>query len=231
MATDTSAATLLSFRRNLKACTSCPLHTVGNGPIPWRGDVHPEYAVMGEAPGRTEDAKGQPFVGDSGAILNHWLKQTGFVPEEMAFLNAVQCYPKGTPTIDHVKACRGWMNGQLEFIRPRVLITVGVTAYRALVNDKWPELKHVHGKPMVHPVYDFRVFATYHPSAYLHGRNVTYEKKILADLEKVKNWNGLGLDECWIEKCGGELYNYDEWKRGFCQRHAMRQGLLFPEDA
>lgn len=223
-------AIALSFRKALRACTTCELSAGCNGPVPWRGDMQPTYAVLGEAPGKTEDKEGQPFVGDSGHILEHWLKKVGFNPKDMAFLNSVQCLPHGTPKPEHVDACGPWLRGQLEFIRPKVLITVGVVAFEALRRTKWPKLRDVHGKPMVHPVYDFRVFSTWHPAAYLRGRNVAYEQKILADLEKVKGWDGLGLDECYIDKCGGEIYNYDPWKIGLCHRHSVRQGILFPED-
>jgi uracil-DNA glycosylase family 4 len=152
--TDLSA--VLTFRQHLRECTACPLHAQCKGPVPWRGDLNPEFAVMGEAPGRTEDARNEPFVGDTGNILNHWLKIKGFDPKVMTYFNAVQCYPKRLqpkPTAAEMKACRGWMNGQLEFIRPKILITLGVTAFESLIGGRWPELKLVHGKPLMHPTY------------------------------------------------------------------------------
>lgn len=225
---------VVTFRQHLRSCTACPLHAQCNGPIPWRGDLNPEFAVLGEAPGKTEDARNEPFVGDTGNILSHWLKVKGFDPKAMTYMNAVQCRPvrpNPKPTAAEMKACRGWMHGQLEFIRPKVLITLGVTAFESLIGGRWPELKLVHGKPLMHPTYGCWVWPTYHPSAYLRGRNKTYETKILNDLERLRIWwtnQEGGLDICYI--CGDELYRYSDWAVGLCYRHSMRAGVLFPED-
>lgn len=223
----------LEFRQHLRECVACELSAECNGPVPWRGDMQPEFAVMGEAPGKTEDLRGEPFTGDTGAILTHWLRQAGFDPRAMSYMNAVQCYPKrtNTPTTANVRACRGWMNGQLEFIRPKVLITLGVTAWTALRGEKEPTLKVIHGKPVMHPVYGFWIWPTYHPAAYLRGRNATYEKKITDDLARLRQWwDGQegGLDICYV--CGDELYRYDDWATGLCYRHSMKAGILFAED-
>lgn len=226
---------LLSFRRNLLTCTACDLHEIARCPVPWSGDPGVEYAVLGEAPGADEDKEGAPFVGASGFILRRWLKQAGFKPDTFAYLNAVSCYPKGTPSSDHMTACRPWMHGQLEIIRPRVLITVGNIAFKSLRHPlTFPTLQALHGKPLFHPRYRFWVWPTYHPSAVLHGRGKAsgkkYEEMIVADLKALSEWDGHALEECYI--CGGELYRYDDvgWGVGLCDRHSRRQGILFPED-
>lgn len=170
--------------------------------------------------------------GDTGNILRHWLKQVGIDPDKVAYLNSVACWPArspATPTADEISACRPWMHGQLEFIRPQILITLGVVAWASIrKGSRWPKLQAVHGKPWFHPTYHFSVFSTYHPAAYLRGRNKTYEKKITDCLKSVAAWDGRYLEECAV--CGGELYRYDEDGFPYCQRHAARQMGLFPED-
>lgn len=222
---------ILSFRNSLRACTRCPIHENTGGPIPWSGDVHPDYAVLGEAPGRTEAQREQPFVGDSGAILRHWLKQAGIDPEKVAYLNSVACWPNrspATPTDDEVTNCRPWVHGQLEFIRPRILITMGVVAFHQIRDgQRWPKLANVHGKPMFHPTYHFTVVPTYHPASYLRGRNKNYEEKITTAIATATG-ECRPLECCYI--CEDELYRYDEWGVGYCHRHAQRQGVLWPED-
>lgn len=229
----TDLSLVLDFRRHLKECTRCPISSNTGGPIPWSGDVNPTYAIMGEAPGRTEAQYGKPFVGDSGNILRHWLRQVGIDPSAIAYLNSCACWPSRnppTPTREELTNCRPWVNGQLEFIRPKILITLGVVAFNQLrYPATWPKLAMMHGKPYKHPVYDFWIFSSYHPASYLRGRSKKYEKLITEDLAAIANWDGLSVDECYA--CGDEVYNYDEeWKFPLCYRHSMKAGILFPED-
>lgn len=239
----TDLSLVLQFRENLRACRTCDISHHCNGPVPWSGDIGTEFAILGEAPGRTEDKEGRPFVGDSGAILRHWLRQADFIPHEIAYLNSVSCLPSDdgrqrTPTREEMTACRGWMHGQLDILRPKVLITMGKVAYEQLRGPdlrRWPELKHLHGKPMRHPVYGFVVWPTYHPSAYLRGRNKSYEEKITTDLANLRKfWNGWNDGETWpsdCSVCGDTFYNFDPWSIPMCWRHSVRQGILFPEDS
>lgn len=230
--TDVSA--ILSLRRSLRACDRCPIHANTGGPIPFSGDTSPTYAVLGEAPGRTEAQRGLPFVGDSGAILRHWLKGVGIDPDTVTYLNSVACWPNrspATPTDVELRNCRPWVNGQLEAIRPQVLITMGIIAYSQIREGvRWPKLANVYGQPWFHPRYHFTVFSTYHPASYLRGRNKTYEKKILNTLKSVAKWDGRYVESCIIRECDRELYRYAEDGMGFCEVHAQRQGILWPED-
>lgn len=227
----TDPSLLLSFRNDLRSCTRCPLHAQCNGPVPWSGDVNPRYAILGEAPGRTEDKEGEPFVGDSGNVLRHWLRQVGIDPRKVTFLNAVSCYPHGPPPAESIAACRPWVNGQLEFIRPEILISMGNVAFHQLRQVNKPKLMNLHGRPLKHPLYGFWIWFTYHPAAYLRGKSKKYEKLITEDLAAVAAWDGRPLEHCYIRECDEELYRYDEWGVGLCRRHAQHQGQLFPDDA
>lgn len=232
----TDLSLVLDFRNSLKSCTACSLSEIATVPVPWSGDINPTYAIIGMNPGKTEDSHGKPFVGDSGNILRHWLKITGHDSDSMVFMNAVSCYSRGVdPTPQQVAACRPWLHGQLEFVRPKVVITMGVLAYEALTQLRWPKLQHVHGRPLRHPLYGFMLIPTYHPAAYLRGRNKTYEDKIVADLTAARYWwereqagEVWPSDECYV--CGDGFYRHDDWAVPLCWRHAHKQGLLFPED-
>lgn len=230
--THASPELLLSFRNNLRSCTRCPISSNQGGPIPWSGDPHPTYAILGEAPGRTEAYTGEPFVGDSGNILRHWLKQVGIDARKVAFANSVCCWPNrnpATPSAEEMSNCRPWTNGQLEIIRPKILITMGVVAFKQIRQVKWPALKDIHGIPYRHPVHGYTIVSTYHPASYLRGKNKRYEEKITTDLATAASWDGHYPEECCM--CGDAFYRYDpDWALAFCERHSARQGLLFPED-
>lgn len=234
--TDTS--TVLSFRASLRKCQTCELHEGCTAPVPWFGDTFAEICIVGEAPGRTEDREGRPFVGPAGARLRHYMKEVGIDIDDVAYTNAVQCFPDGTPTEEHVDVCNNWMRGQVAFIKPRFVISVGKVAFSAIRRKKWPELVNLHGRPMFWenppaPAKPEAYWATYHPSAALRPGGKKYEKLILEDLAKFVAWRdgGRPLDNmCYINKCAGEVYRYDGWGIGYCDRHSARQGMLWPED-
>lgn len=224
---------LLSFRANLRACTACPLHKKTT-PVPWRGDIGPEFCIIGEAPGRSEAAAGEPFIGPAGIRLQYLLRKAGINPAKTAFINAVACFPDGTPNQSSVDICRKWMRGQIAFIQPTYIITVGTVAFTSLRNNiPRPKLAAIHGKPYFWndpplPARPRVVMSTYHPSSAL--RSPSYQKKIEEDLMSFTRWIADG--EVWPEECticGGELYRYDDWGIGLCRLHASHQGSLFAE--
>lgn len=225
-------STILSFRESMRQCVKCPISANTGGPIPFNGPLNPQYAILGEAPGRTEANGGEPFIGDSGAILRHWLKQAGVDPSTVTFLNSVACWPSrnpATPTHSEIANCRPWVHGQLEIIRPQVLLTMGVIAFNQIHHPHtWPKLQNLHGKPTFYPRLGTTIFSTYHPAAYLRGRSKKYEKLIVEDIAAMAIWDGGALETCYV--CDDELYRFCERGIGLCYRHAQRQGILFPED-
>ena len=99
-------------------------------------------AVLGEAPGRVEDEAGQPFVGPAGKLLRAAFRRFDLVPEEMAILNTVSGWPRGTPKQSHIDACEHNLWMQLRLIRPRYVLVLGsVAAHQAAGLD----LKGIQG--------------------------------------------------------------------------------------
>lgn len=226
----------LSFRKELRACTACPLHE-GTTPVPWHGDIGAEFAVIGEAPGQTEAREGRPFIGSAGVRLKYLLRKGDIDPDKVAYVNACQCWPQKeeNPKTPHIDACRKWMRGQIAFLQPKYVITVGVVAFQSVRgNDAWPKLAVLHGKPLYWedappPAQPSVLWPTYHPAAAL--RSGRYQKLIEEDLIAFRDWRNSG--EVWPEQCyvcGDELHRYTGWGIGLCERHCRRQGSLFPED-
>ena len=182
----------ISLRQKILDCTQCGLHEVGNGPVPWTGP-RSDVMVVGEAPGRTEDEKGKPFVGPAGKLLwDNLLSHAGAgVPHRDCFIaNAVSCFPNRTPTESEVFACRGNLYHQVVYCDPLWILVLGRTANDSFgglgpMGDK--TLKEVHGN-----WYEIgwggvarRVMPTYHPSAVL--RNRTLMRSWREDLKEFAN--------------------------------------------
>lgn len=235
---DRSPAITLSFRQHLRDCTLCDLRTGCTAPVPWYGDQDVEVAVIGEAPGKTEDVEGRPFIGSAGTRLRYLLNKGGIDPGATTYLNSVQCYPaRGLDPRDdrhYIDTCRQWMRGQIAFIRPQYVITVGVVAYYSVFGLTWPKLSMVRGKPLYWddppvPAKPVAVWCTWHPAAAL--RSTARQKDIEGDLVAFKEWRAGG--EVWPETCyicGEELYRYMGNGIAMCRRHAARQGSLWPEE-
>lgn len=89
--------TILSVRRAIRDCRKCDLRRTASQPVPWRGDLHPDLLVIGEAPGEREDHLGEPFVGPAGILLVQKLMESGIHHvAKIAYANSCQCVAPGT---------------------------------------------------------------------------------------------------------------------------------------
>jgi uracil-DNA glycosylase len=153
----------------------------------------PRVAIMmiGEQPGDREDLEGHPFVGPAGKLLDECLEQAGIDRRKVYVTNAVKHFkwePRGKrrihekPTMREVRACRPWLDAEIETVRPKLLVALGATAAQSLLGPAFRLTQH-HGEVQsaagLPPV-----VATLHPSAVL--RAVTPEdrhaqRKMLVD--------------------------------------------------
>jgi DNA polymerase len=155
---------------------------VGDVPVGGR----PRFALVGEAPGATEDETGRPFVGRSGALLDQLLGEAGLARSEAAVLNIVKCRPPGnrTPTTPEVARCSGWLRRQLELLDPPVVVALGLSAAKWFLGPRTVLARAREDGP--HD-YDGRaLWPTYHPSAAIRfGPNGAPRAALLADLSAV----------------------------------------------
>ena len=166
----------------VRACTRCRLHATRTKAVPGEGPVPAAVLFIGEAPGRGEDASGRPFVGRAGRILDAALAAARLPRESVFITNVVKCRPPGNrkPRPDEVAACRPYLRAQIACVWPRVVVTLGSTALRALLGPGHQlktsrrESLHVGGIPVV---------ATYHPAGVLYNRKL--EPRLRQDLRKV----------------------------------------------
>ena len=169
------------------SCTRCGLCRVARAPVAWSGPVGASVAVLGEAPGAEEDKRGIPFVGPSGRLLRKTLTKVGLEPAEMAFFNAVSCYPARTPTDDELAACQGNRIAQLVLIRPRWVLVTGAVPLRALGRSE--RITDAHGVPWTRELLDGgrrTYFPVRHPSAVLRNRALYAGwKRDLADFKEL----------------------------------------------
>lgn len=153
----------------LLACERCGLCRSRTRVVVGSGPAEPELLVIGEAPGRTEDEGGQPFIGPSGRLLFTLIAEVmGLTRERCYVTNVVKCRPPNnrTPTREEVGACRPWLRWQFENVRPRAVLTLGLVAGQSVLGFAVP-MGAMHGRLVT--VAGRPGLGTYHPAAALRN--------------------------------------------------------------
>lgn len=155
----------------VRSCTLCRLHVGRTHAVPGEGPVGAPLFLIGEAPGRSEDASGRPFVGSAGRILEAGLAAARLSRGRVFIANVVRCRPPGNrrPRADEMAACTPYLLGEIVAVRPRVLVTLGGTALRLLLGKAHP-LRDARGKVLAFD--SIPLVPTYHPAAILYNRNL-----------------------------------------------------------
>ncbi|HUG39043.1 MAG TPA: uracil-DNA glycosylase [Longimicrobiales bacterium] len=153
-------------------CTRCRLAEGRTQVVFGRGDPEAQLVVVGEAPGGEEDRQGLPFVGPAGKLLDLLLLAAGFPRERVYICNVLKCRPPRNrdPQADEVASCASWLHGQLEVIRPKVLLAVGKFAGQTLSGSD-ASISRLRG--VVHSFRGIPVVATYHPAYLLRTPHAT----------------------------------------------------------
>jgi DNA polymerase len=144
------------------------------------GAVEPELCFIGEAPGVNEDARGEPFVGDAGLLLNRILAACGMKREDVYICNIIKCRPPGNrlPLPEEAANCREYLERQLELVKPKFICALGACAAQNLLNTKTP-IGKMRGK-----FFDYRgipVLCTFHPAFLL--RSPERKKDVWEDMK------------------------------------------------
>jgi len=131
--------------------------------VPGEGPANAEIAIVGQAPGDTEDKQGRPFVGRSGRLLDHLLNIAGIKRSRAYITSVVQFFPprNRVPSKEEIMLCSGFLKKQLEIIKPRIVIILGNIAAYELLGIK--KVTAAHGS-MIRDK-DVVYFVTLHPSA------------------------------------------------------------------
>jgi uracil-DNA glycosylase family 4 len=173
-------------RRQIRECRACGLWLKGQGPVPFRGDPS-DIMIVGEAPGRTEDEAGQPFVGPAGKLLWDTLVRYGVAEDDVFVANAVCCWPgpQKKPSTLEITCCHTNLKDQINWCEPVWILALGAVANRAL--GRTEPISHLHGKAwLLHPAFGIgfrvRVFSLFHPAFIL--RNQTYKRAWREGVEK-----------------------------------------------
>jgi uracil-DNA glycosylase len=171
-------ARLETLRIAARGCTACPLYANATQTVFGEGSPRAQLMLVGEQPGDAEDRQGHPFVGPSGRLLDQALEEAGIPRAKLYVTNAVKHFkwePRGkrrlhkTPAQREVEACHEWLQGELETVRPRLVVCLGATAAKALLGPAFRITRERGNVVRREGLPD--VLATFHPSYLLRLRD------------------------------------------------------------
>ena len=136
----TLAVDLAQLRTQVSACTQCALHQSRHQTVFGVGNESARLMVIGEAPGADEDAQGEPFVGRAGKLMNAMLAAIGLAREQVYIANILKCRPPGNrdPHADEVANCAHYLQQQIAFVAPELILVVGRIAAQNLLGVSTP---------------------------------------------------------------------------------------------
>ena len=178
-------AALSELAKEASGCTRCRLAAGRTNVVFARGNPEAELMFIGEGPGEQEDRQGLPFVGRSGQLLDRLiLEEMGLDRDSCYIANTVKCRPPGNrdPLPDEIEACWPYLEGQLQLVDPKVVVTLGNFATKLLLSTSAP-ISRVRGQ--TYPYRSGYLVPTFHPSAALRGGGQVVAQ-MRADLVRAK---------------------------------------------
>ncbi|MCI0437603.1 MAG: uracil-DNA glycosylase [Chloroflexi bacterium] len=161
--------------QQVNACTKCGLSKGRTKAVPGDGSRTAQIMFIGEGPGYYEDQRGLPFVGPAGQLLNELLASIGLKRSDVYITNMVKCRPPNNrdPLPGEIQACGPYLDGQLELIAPKVVVTLGRYSFGKFFPGE--SISKARGKPRKWR--NMVIYPMYHPAAALHN------PKLKGDLE------------------------------------------------
>lgn len=194
----------LHIQLRTSKCSACSLgeHPQLKGPVVSKGLGKIPVMILGEAPGKDEDAQGIPFVGKAGKLLDEWLNDHGLDPSDFYISNLVRCRPIAipgsgkqnlTPKAEHIRTCKPYLLYEIKKFQPRLIITLGMSATKGCLTgdiDPTRSLREISGKFYLTTHKNrcrmpagLLFYPTYHPAALLHNKS----EEVLKETKKAIN--------------------------------------------
>jgi len=181
--------TLPKLRSSAATCTACPLHLIGTQTVFGEGPSKAEPMLVGEQPGDKEDLAGEPFVGPAGQLLDRALEEAQIDRTQVYVTNVVKHFKweaRGKrrihkkPNLSEIRACKPWLDAEIQVVKPTVLMCLGATAAQALLGKDF-KVSQQRGQFVSSDLAPL-VTASIHPSSILRNRDQQSRGQELAGL-------------------------------------------------
>ena len=182
--TEPAFADYAALETAARQCAKCPLRGGCTQVVVGQGPVRTPIMLIGEGPGQDEDLQGIPFVGRAGQLLNKILEAAEIPREAVLITNVVKCRPPQNrlPLPDEVRACRSYLEQQIQLVRPKIIVCLGSLATQTVIDPK-ARITKARGQWFVRD--GIRIMATFHPAALL--RNPNYKRPTWEDFKMIRD--------------------------------------------
>ena len=158
-----------------RGCVRCPqLASSRTNVVFGAGNADADLMFVGEAPGKNEDERALPFVGQAGKLLDELLGEIGMARDDVFVANVLKCRPPGNrdPQPVEIDNCQGYLFDQVALIQPLVICTLGNFATKLLRNDQ-TGITRIHGRDEIRVIGSraVRLLPLHHPAAALYTRS------------------------------------------------------------
>ena len=188
---------LEKIKQKVIKCTNCDLSKTRTNSVPGKGNFHSDVIFVGEAPGRNEDQKGEPFVGVAGKRLDLALENAEIHRDSIYITNVVKCRPPNNrvPSIIERETCKDYLQKEISIIKPKIICILGNTAFNSILGGS--EITKFRGKTVrkENQIY----FLTVHPAATIYNQGLVDVlksdiMKLFETVKELKNNKQVEID-------------------------------------
>lgn len=174
-----------TVRDQVATCEKCDLCKTRKNTVFGVGNRQAKLMLIGEAPGATEDQRGEPFVGEAGQLLDKMIAAIGESRQTLFIANILKCRPPGNrdPLPAEVSQCMPYLLKQIELIQPKLILALGRIAAHNLLQTQ-TALSKLRGQTFHFGEQHIPLMVTYHPAYLL--RNPAEKRNAWIDLQRVQ---------------------------------------------
>jgi len=179
---------LEELKKQILSCTLCPHLVKSRTQVVYGvGNPFAELLFVGEAPGEEEDLKGEPFIGKAGQLLTKIIGAMEYTREDIFIANVLKCRPdmpegesgNRKPKPAEMATCLPWLTKQIDLIKPKVIVALGLTAVEGLLGEP-RTMRDVRGQWLDY--HGVPLMPTYHPAYLLRNQTLAEKRKVWEDM-------------------------------------------------
>ena len=178
-------------------CTKCELSETRTNSVPGKGNFKSDVIFVGEAPGKNEDEKGEPFIGIAGKKLSDALENAGISRDDIYITNIVKCRPPSNrvPKTNERETCQEYLKQEISIIKPKLICILGNTVFNSILGGS--EIMKYRGK--VAQKNKQLYFISIHPAATIYNQKLVDVfkediKKLFKITRELKNDKKIKID-------------------------------------
>ena len=185
------------IKQEVIKCTKCELSETRTNSVPGKGNFKSDVIFVGEAPGKNEDEKGEPFIGIAGKKLSDALENAGISRDDIYITNIVKCRPPSNrvPKTNERETCQEYLKQEISIIKPKLICILGNTVFNSILGGS--EIMKYRGKVAQKDKQLY--FISLHPAATIYNQKLVDVfkkdiKKLFKITRELKNDKKIKID-------------------------------------